>query len=131
MVRKTTELTDQQINSFKTIGSTMGSLGTLMMPGTYPIELKNCGINERESTRNQLLGCIATQPSGSQLVLEAVFFDRKDQRDNGDLHEINFESKRLISYYQGWGTWVDVYGDRHWENKACLRTGTSQIRSSQ
>lgn len=121
---KVTPISEQQLNSFRTLGSAMGSLATLPMPGTYPIELKLCGINERGTVNNNLVGCVVTQPSGSQLVLETVFFDLKDNRDNGDLHIVNFESKTITSHYQGWGTWVNYYGDKHWENKDYLRVGT-------
>lgn len=124
---KVTRLSDQQVESFRVIGSAMGSLATLPMPGTYPIELKNCGVNER-GTPNQLLGYVATQPSGSQLAIETVFYDPKDGHDNGDLHIINLESKEITSHYRGWGTWTEHYGDKHWEYKDYLRVvGTSTI----
>lgn len=122
---KITNLTEQQLTSFRTLGSAMGSLATLPMPGTYPAELKACGINERGTVTNQLVGCVMTQPSGSQLALETVFFDSKDNRYNGDLHIVNFESRTVTSHYRGWGTWTDHYGDKHWGNKAYLRTGTT------
>jgi hypothetical protein len=123
---KVTKLSDQQVASFRSIGSAMGSLATLPMPGTYPIELKNCGIKER-GTPNQLLGYVATQPSGSQLAIETVFYDPKDGYDNGDLHIINLESKEITSHYRGWGTWVNYYGNKHWEDKNYLRVGTQAI----
>lgn len=119
---KITNLTEQQSNSFRTLGSAMGSLATLSMPGIYPTELKACGINERGTTTNQLIGYVMTQPSGSQLALETVFFDSKDNHYNGDLHIVNFESRTVISHYRGWGTWTNHYGDKHWENKDYLRT---------
>src|SRR3989344_9046207 len=107
---KVTKLSEIQIKPFKAMSSAMGSLATLSMPGTYPAELKNCGINER-GTPNQLAGYIITHPSGSQLAIETVFYDPKDDNDNGDLHIINFESKEIASYYRGWGTWVNYYGN--------------------
>lgn len=127
MVHKVTDLTEEQLESFRRMGSTMGSLATLAVPGTYPAELKRCGIHERGTPRNQLLGYKVTQPSGSQLALETVFSDSKDGQDNGDLHVVNFESKTLISHYKGWGTWVDFYGNKHREHKSYLRAGTSQV----
>ena len=120
---KVTKLSEIQIKPFKAIGSVMGSLATLSMPGTYPTELKNCGINERR-TPNQLVGCVVTQPSSSQLAIETVFYDPKDSHDNGDLHIINFKSKEIVSHYRGWGTWANYYGDKHWGNKDYLRSGT-------
>ncbi|MBI2065951.1 hypothetical protein HYT60_00355 [Candidatus Woesebacteria bacterium] len=125
---KVTKLSEIQIEPFKAMGSAMGSLATLSMPGTYPAELKNCGINER-GTPNQILGHVVTQPSGSQLVIETVFYDPKDSHDNGDLHIINFESKEIASHYQGWGTWANYYGDKHWGNKDYLRYGTISTES--
>lgn len=98
MITKITPLSQQQLNSFRTLGSTMGSLATISMPGTYPAQLKDCGINERGTARNQLVGYVMTQPSGSQLALETVFFDLKDNKDNGDLYIINFQSKTLTSH---------------------------------
>lgn len=109
---KVTKLSNQQLEPFRSIGSTMGFLATLAMPGTYPSELMKCGINPR-GTPNQLLKYIATQPSGSQLVLETVFYDPKDGYDNRDLHVVNFTSNQLESYYGGWGTWTNYYGDKH------------------
>lgn len=117
---KVTKLSENQVDSFKSIGSAMGSLATLPMPSTYPSELKDCGINER-GTSNPLVGYVATRPSGSQLGIETVFFDPKDKTDNGDLHIINFESKEISSHYGGWGTWTNHYGDKHWEQKDYLR----------
>lgn len=125
MTTKITILNNEQLNSFRNIGSAMGSLATLSMPGTFPSELKDCGINERGTPRNLLVGCVATQPSGSQLALETVFFDSKDNQDNSDLHIVNFEDKILTSHYHGWGTWVNFYGDKHKENKDYLRLGTN------
>lgn len=127
MISKSIELTKEQLDSFRRIGSAMGSLATLPMPGTYPVELISCGVNERGIPRNQLLGFVVTQPSGSQLALETVFFDSKDDRDKGDLHVVNFESKTLTSYYQGWGTWVNFYGNKHWEHKDYLRAAGTTI----
>lgn len=123
---KVTRLSEQQLQSFRTVGSAMGSLATLPLPGTYLAELKNCEINER-GTPNQLIGCVVTQPSGSQLAIETVFFDPKDGHDNGDLHIINYESQEIKSYYRGWGTWTNYYGNKHWEQKDYLRTGTAII----
>lgn len=120
---KVTKLSDVQLEPFKYMGSTMGSLVTLPMSGTYPSELINCGINQR-GTPNQLVGYVVTQLSGSQLAIETVFYDPKDDCDNGDLHIVNFESKEIVSHYQGWGTWTGYYGDKHWENKDYLRVGT-------
>ncbi len=120
---KVTKLSEVQLEPFKVMGSAMGSLATLPMPGTYPVELKNCGINER-GIPNQLVGCIVTQPSGSQLAIETVFYDPKDGHDNGDLHVVNLVSKEIDSHYRGWGTWTNYYGDKHWENKDYLRAGT-------
>ncbi len=120
---KVTKLSDIQLDSFKNLGSAMGSLATLPMPGTYPAELKQCGVNER-GTSNPLVGYVATRPSGSQLALETVFFDPKDGHDNGDLHVVNFELKEIASHYRGWGTWTSYYGDNHWEDKNYLRVGS-------
>ena len=101
----------------------MNSLATVSMLGTYPQELKDCGINERGTPRNELLGCILTQPSGSQLAVETVFHDTQDSRDDGDLHIVNFENKTIESHYRGWGTWAEHYGDQHHARKDYLRTG--------
>jgi hypothetical protein len=120
-MKKTTILSDKQLAPFHNIGTSMGSLATLPMPGTYPSELSNCGINRRSLPRNQLIGYVATRPSGSQLVLETVFFDTHDQQDNGDLHVVNFADKTVTSYYRGWGTWTKHYGDNHREYKDSLR----------
>ena len=120
---KITKLSDIQLDSFKNLGSAMGSLATLPMPGTYPVELKQCGINER-GTSNPLVGYVATRPSGNRLAIETVFFDPKDGHDNGDLHIVNFESKEIASHYRGWGTWTNYYGDIHWEDKSYLRVGS-------
>ena len=128
MNSKTRELTDTQIDSFWRVGFAMVSLGTVVVPSSYPVELKNCGINERGTPRNQLLGHIITQPSGSQLAIETAFHDFSDGRDKGDLHIVNFQSKEITSYYHGWGTWVIHYGDKHWERKDYLRVG-SQVDS--
>lgn len=119
---KSVPLTKEQLQSFSKVGSMMGSLATLPLPGTYITELKKCGINERGTPRNYLLGCVVTQPTGSQLVIEAAYFDSKDGQDNGDLHVVNFKSQTLSSYYGGWGTWKDYYGDGHWGNKDFLRS---------
>lgn len=127
MSSKTRVLTDEQLNPFRRLGSTMVSLGTVFVPGGYPVELKNCGINERGTPRNQLLGYIITQPSGSQLAIETAFHDLSDGRDKGDLHIVNFQSKDITSHYRGWGTWVVHYGDKHWECKNYLRIGTETI----
>lgn len=124
MISKTIRLTDEQLDSFSSMGSAMSSLATLPVPGTYPEELKNCGINERGTPRNQVVGYVVTQPSGSQLAVETVFFDSIDNQDNGDLHVVNFESRTLTSYYQGWGTWVNLYGNKHREYKGYLRVGS-------
>lgn len=120
---KTTKLSEEQLLSFKVVSSTMGSLATLPLPGTYLAELRYCGVNER-GTPNQLIGCVVTQPSGSQLAIETVFFDPKDGHDNGDLHVVNFESREITSHYRGWGTWTNYYGNKHWEQKNYLRMGT-------
>lgn len=125
---KTTKLSDIQLEPFKHMGSTMSSLATLPMPGTYPEELINCGINQR-GTPNQLVGYVVTQPSGSQLAIETVFYDPKDKHDNGDLHIVNFVSKEIASHYQGWGTWTGHYGNKHWEDKDYLRAGTIPTES--
>lgn len=120
---KITKLSDLQLAPFKRMGSTMASLATLLMPGAYPSALINCGINQR-GTPNQLVGYVVTQPSGSQLAIETIFYDPKDSCDNGDLHIVNFELKEISSHYQGWGTWTNYYGDKHWENKDYLKVGT-------
>lgn len=121
---KVRNLTNTQINSFLKISSSMGSLATLPMPGTYVQELKDCGVNERGTLRNELLGCVVTQPSGSQLAIETVFHDNKDSRDDGDLHVVNYKNATLTSYYRGWGTWTFHYGNQHHANKNYLRSGT-------
>lgn len=77
---KITKLTEIQLEPFRAMGSALGSLATLPMPGTYPVELKNCGINER-GTSNQLLEYIIARPSGSQIGIETVFYDPKDNHD--------------------------------------------------
>lgn len=120
---KITKISDEQVNSFKAICSSFGSLATLVIPGSYPAELKNCGVNERGTLCNQLLGHTVTIPSGSQLAIETSFFDIKDKQDNNDLHVINLESKTIVSCYGGWGTWAQHYGDRHRECKDYLRAG--------
>lgn len=120
---KITKLTNEQFVPFRNIFASMGSSATVSVQGTYPYELVNCGINPR-GIQNKLLGYIVTQPSGSQIAVETVFYDPKDGHDNGDLHVINSKSKEITSYYQGWGTWVDYYGNKHWEYKGYLRTGT-------
>ncbi|OGH39016.1 MAG: hypothetical protein A3B44_04365 [Candidatus Levybacteria bacterium RIFCSPLOWO2_01_FULL_38_21] len=97
---KVTKLSDTQIKPFKVMGSAMEFLATVSIPGTYLVELRNCGINERRNP-NQLVGYVVTQPSGSQLGIETVFHDPKDGFDNGDLHIINFESQEITSYYRG------------------------------
>lgn len=127
MNSKTSELTDTQLDSFRRMGSAVVSSGTVVVPDSYPIELKKCGINERGTPRNQLLGHVITQPSGSQLAIETVFHDLNDNQDKGDLHVINFQSKNITSHYQGWGTWVMHYGDKHWERKDYLRVGTEVL----
>ena len=118
------KLSNQQVYAFKNISSAMGSLPTLLRQGTYPKALVDCGINERDEP-NLLVGYIATRPSGSQLGIETVFHDPKDNCDNGDLHIINFKSKEVASHYCGWGTWTTYYGDNHWGKKDYLRAGTS------
>ncbi|MBI2616997.1 hypothetical protein HYW55_02625 [Candidatus Gottesmanbacteria bacterium] len=125
---KVTKLSDEQLESFRFYRSSMGSLATLSLPGTYPTELKNCGIKERKLP-NQLVGFNVASPSGSQIVIQTVFYDPKDRCDNGDLHVINFESKEIESYYRGWGTWTHHYGNKHWENKDYLRVGSTPITS--
>lgn len=95
------------------------------MPGIYPQELKDCGINERGTLRNVLLGYVATQPSGSQLAIETVFYDKKDGNDDGDLHIVNFQDETITSYYRGWGTWEQYYGNQHHAYKDYLRVGTN------
>jgi len=102
----------------------MGSLATLPMPGTYLQELKDCGINERETPRNELLGCVITQPSGSQMAVETAFYDTKDFQNDGDLHVVNFKDETITSYYHGWGTWEEHYGNQHHANKDYLRFGS-------
>lgn len=123
MNSKTIKLTEEQLSSFRKMGS-MVSSGTIVVPGNYPNELKNCGINERGTPRNLLLGHVVTQPSGSQLGIETAFHDFRDGRDKGDMHIVNFQSKEITSHFQGWGTWVGYYGDKHWESKDYLRVGT-------
>lgn len=123
---KITKLSEDQLQSFRVVGSAMGSSATLPLPGTYLTELKNSGINER-GTPNQLIGCVVAQPSGSQLAIETVFFDPKDGHDNGDLHVVNYASKEITSHYRGWGTWTNYYDDKHWEHKDYLRSGTIPI----
>lgn len=77
----------------------MGSLATLPLPGTYLQELTDCGINQRGTLRNELMGCIVTQPSGSQMAIETVFLDNKDSQHDGDLHIVNFVDKTISSFY--------------------------------
>lgn len=103
----------------------MGSLATLPLPGTYLQELRDCGINERGTPRNQLVGCVVTQPPGSQLAIETVFYDSKDNQDNGDLHIVNFENRTITSFYRGWGTWEGYYHNQHHAYKDYLRVGTN------
>lgn len=106
----------------------MGSLATLSLPGTYLQELTDCGINQRGAPRNELMGCIVTQPSGSQMAIETVFNDTKDSRHDGDLHVVNFVDKTISSFYKGWGTWVQYYGNQHHEDKSFLLSGTTKSK---
>lgn len=126
-MKKIRSLTDDQLNSFLSVRQNMGSLATLPMPGTYLQELKDCGINERGEPRNELVGCTITQPSGSQMTIEAVFHDKKDSQDDGDLHVVNFGDRTITSFYRGWGTWVGYYGNQHHAYKSYLRAGTSTV----
>ena len=123
-MKKIRSLTESQLNSFLSRRQSMNSLPTLSMPGTYLQELKDCGINERGVPRNELVGCVVTQPSGSQLAIEAVFHDKRDSQDDGDLHVVNFGDKTITSFHRGWGTWVGYYGDQHHAYKSYLRGGT-------
>ena len=116
-----------QIDSFKNLGSAMGSLATLPLPGTYLSQLKDSGINERETLRNELLGCVVTQPSGSELTVEVAYHDLRDGQDDGDLFVVNYLSKTIKSLYKGWGTWSEYFGDNHHENKDYLRSGTNSF----
>ena len=58
------------------------------------------------------------------MAVEAVFHDTKDSRDGGDLHVVNFKDETITSYYRGWGTWVEHYGNQHHKNKDYLRFGS-------
>ena len=122
---KVTKLSDEQLNAFAKTFSSFASLATLPLPGTFLQELKDCGVNERGTPRNELVGCIVTNPSGSQLAIETVFHDTKDSQDDGDLHIVNFEEKTITSHYRGWGTWEQYYGNQHHVYKGYLRIGTA------
>ena len=124
-MKKTKGLSKVQLESFQKIGSAMGSLATLSVPGVYPVELKDCGVNERGTSRNELLGYVVTQPSGSQLAIETVFRDTKDSQDDGDLHIVNFENRTITSHYRGWRTWTEYYGNQHHADKSYLRIGST------
>lgn len=126
-MKKIRPLTEDQVDSFFSVRQSMGSLATLPMPGTYLQELKDCGINERRVPRNQLVGCVATQPSGSQMAIETVFHDTRDLQDDGDLHVVNFGDKTITSFYRGWGTWEGYYGNQHHVYKNYLRTGAPSV----
>lgn len=123
-MKKVRKLSQEQLSSFGNIWTNLGSCATLPMPGTYLQELKDCGINERGTLRNDLLGCVVTHPSGSQLAIETVFHDKKDNQDDGDLHIVNFQDETITSYYRGWGTWENYYGNQHHTRKDYLRVGT-------
>ena len=124
-MKKIRSLTEGHLNSFISIRQSMNSLATLPMPGTFLQELKDSGINERGTPRNQLVGCVVTQPSGSQMAIETVFYDTRDLQDDGDLHVVNFEDKTITSFHRGWGTWEEYYGNQHHTYKSYLRFGTS------
>lgn len=121
MTEKITKITDYDLTNFNKYMGSLNSCATLCYPGIYPVELKNLGIKERNSSTNDLVGYIATKYCGTQLAFETVFFDKKEGRDNGDLHLVNLGKMEIKSFYHGWGTCVDYYGDNHNKPKDFLR----------
>ena len=123
MIVKVKTVTDNNLQDFLKIRNNFGSYATICYSGSFPLALENCETYGR-GTNELLVGYIATQPSGSQLVLETVFLDPKRNLYKGDLHVVNFVTRELKSHYKGWGTWDNYYGDKHHEDKSYLVKGS-------
>ena len=125
MTTKTIDLNLNQINAFNDVRGSIASCATLPIPGAFPHQLENIGINERGTLVNRNVGHIITAPSGSELVFETVSHNNMQNLYKGDLHVVNFESWKVTSYYRGWGTWTEHYGNGHHADKSYLEAGTS------
>ena len=124
MTTKTVKLNPYQLSAFDNVRGSMVSMATLPIPGVFPQQLKNVGINERGTLVNRNVGHIITAPSGSELVFETVSHNSSENLYKGDLHVVNFELGNITSYFRGWGTWIQHYGDGHHADKSFLEAGT-------
>lgn len=124
MITKNLKLKPDQLNVFNDVRGSMISMVTLSIPGVFPEQLKNVGINERGTTLNRNVGHVITMPSGSELVFETVSHNSAENLYKGDLHVVNFETGDLTSYFKGWGTWTDHFGNGHHADKSFLEVGT-------
>jgi len=120
MIPKVRRLPDNQLRDFDKYGTKYSSCATTVLQGTYLKELSNLGVKPR-SKEYDILGCVITHPSGSELAIETAYNKPGRAIDKGDLHIVNTRSKTLTSYYRGWGNWEGYYGDRHWDHKDYLK----------